>query len=315
MKKIYILTLFLISLILHGQQDVQFTQYMFNKIYYNPGVAGTGGAICLNALHRSQWVGFEGAPTTQNINGNIPLPSLHGGLSARIVNDQIGFFQNIDFGVGYAYQLELAQGTLGFGITLNLRNNALTGAEWVPTEGKVAEDFSLPAATSSGISFDPGFGVYYNSENIWGGISSVNLLESTASLQGMAGGNMGFRNARHYYVMGGYNWQIPATNWMLMPSTLIKLDARSSPTFDVNVMGMYNNKLWAGVTYRVQDAVAVNIGYQILPSLKLGYSYDIATGALSSQVSGGSHELMLKYCFRIEIPPRQKGSYRNPRFL
>ncbi len=313
MKKIYALT-FILILPLAGwaQQNVQFTQYMFNKIYYNPAVAGTGGAICINALHRSQWVGFDGAPTTQNINGNIPIRAVHGGFSVSVINDQIGFFQNIEAGLGYAYQLELARGTLGFGASVRFINNAVNNADWRPADQSVP-DFGIPAQAASGLSIDPTFGIYYNSDKIWAGVSSLNLVETTAALNGNIG-SVGYRNARHYYLMAGYNWEIPASNWIIMPSTLVKTDARSSPTFDVNIMGMYNNKFWGGVTYRLQDAVGVNIGYQILPSLKAGYSYDIATGDLSSQ-GGGSHEIMLKYCFRIEIPPREKGSYRNPRFL
>ncbi|MGB0176570.1 MAG: PorP/SprF family type IX secretion system membrane protein [Owenweeksia sp.] len=313
MRKIYALS-FLLALPFIGsaQQNVQFTQFMFNRVYYNPAVAGTGGAICINALHRSQWVGFEGAPTTQNINGNIPVRAVHGGFAVNIINDQIGFFQNIEAGLGYAYQLELARGTLGFGVGVRFINNSVNNAEWRPSDQSIS-DFGIPGQNASGIAIDPAFGIYYSSENIWGGVSSINLIETTSALAGTQGA-VGYRNARHYYIMGGYNWQIPASNWMIMPSTLVKTDARSSPTFDINVMAMHNNKFWGGVTYRLQDAVGVNIGYQILPSLKAGYSYDVATGDLSSQ-GGGSHEIMLKYCFRIEIPPREKGSYRNPRFL
>ena len=63
MKKTY-LALFAILCVsnIWAQQDIQFTQFANNKIYYNPGVTGSGNAICLSAAHRSQWVGFENAP-------------------------------------------------------------------------------------------------------------------------------------------------------------------------------------------------------------------------------------------------------------
>lgn len=314
MKKIYALSLLFLPLIGMAQQGVQFTQYMFNKIYYNPGVTGSGGAICINALHRSQWVGFEGAPTTQNVNINAPIAKLHGGLGLSIANDQIGYFQNIEVGLNYAYQLRLSSGTLGFGLGLVLKNNAVNNAAWVPSDG-IFTDESLTANNTSGLAFDPSFGVYYESTDFWAGVSSINLSESTTDLDASTNNAIvNYTNARHYYIMGGYNWNIPSTNWRLMPSTLIKTDLNSSPALDVNIMGMYNNKFWGGVTYRLQDAVAVNLGYQVLPSLKAGYSYDVGTSALSQQ-GGGSHEIMLKYCFKIEIPPPPRGSYKNPRFL
>ena len=63
----------LIATFAFGQQEIQFTQFMNNKLYYNPGVAGSSGAICINAVHRTQWAGFENAPSTQNINAEIVL--------------------------------------------------------------------------------------------------------------------------------------------------------------------------------------------------------------------------------------------------
>jgi len=290
---------------------------MYNRIYYNPAVAGSGGAICLNALHRSQWVGFEGAPTTQNVNANIPIKKIGGGIGLSIVNDQIGFFNNVSARLMYAYQFELENGTLGVGLGVSFLNQALGGATWVPSDYNTQlgpNDPSIPAIDANGFQIDGIFGVYYENQNFWGGISSTRVIESAADVNSNFGGaSTFFKNARHYYVMGGYNWAIPATNWELRPSTLVKLTSGST-TFDLNVTGVYNNKFWGGVTYRLQDAVAATLGWQVTPDIRLGYSYDVATSPLSGQ-GGGSHEVMVQYCFKIEIPPREKGSYKNPRFL
>jgi len=317
MKKTLLLIIIALPFLAHSQQDVQFTQFMYNRIYYNPAVAGSGGAICLNALHRSQWVGFEGAPTTQNVNANIPIKKIGGGIGLSIVNDQIGFFNNVSARLMYAYQFELENGTLGVGLGVSFLNQALGGATWVPSDYNTQlgpNDPSIPAIDANGFQIDGIFGVYYENQNFWGGISSTRVIESAADVNSNFGGaSTFFKNARHYYVMGGYNWAIPATNWELRPSTLVKLTSGST-TFDLNVTGVYNNKFWGGVTYRLQDAVAATLGWQVTPDIRLGYSYDVATSPLSGQ-GGGSHEVMVQYCFKIEIPPREKGSYKNPRFL
>jgi hypothetical protein len=82
----------------------------------------------------------------------------------------------------------------------------------------------------------------------------------------------------------------------------------------VNANAVIMDKLYAGLGYRNQDAMSIMLGYQIMPSLRASYSYDLTTSSLSAY-SSGSHELFLTYCFTIEIPPRINGSYRNPRFL
>lgn len=313
MKKIYIMLLTGISYLAVGQQDLQFTQFMFNKIYYNPAVAGSGGAICVNALHRSQWVGFEGAPTSQNLNINAPIKKLHGGLALKVSNDQIGYFQNFNVGLGYAYQMELANGTLGFGLNVELFTSSINNASWTPPDAS-AIDVAIPTANTQGITVDGSFGVYYENDTWWAGFSSARLAETPTDFDNSYNSITKFYNRRHYYVMGGYNWQIPSSNIELRPSLLLKTDFGASSVVDVNVMGVYNNKFWGGVTYRLTEAVAVNVGYQFTESLKAGYSYDIGINGIS-QHGGGSHEIFLNYCFKIEIPPRQKGSYKNPRFL
>lgn len=316
MRKLYLVLSLLIPLIALSQQDAQFSQFMFNRIYYNPAVAGSGGAICINGLHRQQWTGFDGAPVSTNLNGNIPIRALRGGIGVNIVSDQIGFFNDVSAGLSYAYQLELGNGTLGIGVGATFLNRALVDAIWrTPDQGGMLPDVFLPAGDASGMQVDLDFGVYYQDNNFWAGVSSTRLLESAIDVDNEIGiGSTIFQNARHIYLMGGYNWAIPASNWELRPSMLYKIGPGGANIFDLNVLGVYNNQIWGGVTYRLQDAIAVMAGYQVLPELRVGYSYDIGTSALAGQ-GAGSHEIFASYCFKIEIPPRMKGSYKNPRFL
>ena len=51
-----------------AQQDAQITHNMFNKFMYNPAIAGAYPELHATLLHRSQWVGIDGAPTTSNLN-------------------------------------------------------------------------------------------------------------------------------------------------------------------------------------------------------------------------------------------------------
>ena len=131
MKSLIASALVLISSALWAQQDVQFTQYYHNRLGFNPGVAGTGDGICINLGQRLQWVGFDGAPTTQNLNASIPVDLLHGGLMVNVVNDRIGFFEDISAAVGYAYQLELGSGTLGLGLAVDFKNKNVRQAIWI----------------------------------------------------------------------------------------------------------------------------------------------------------------------------------------
>ncbi len=65
MKKLIIILLFALSSISgFSQQDAQYTQYMYNTININPAYAGTREVLSIFGLHRTQWVGLDGAPVT-----------------------------------------------------------------------------------------------------------------------------------------------------------------------------------------------------------------------------------------------------------
>ena len=301
----------LCSSALWAQQDVQFTQFANNKIFYNPGVTGAGDAICLSAAHRSQWVGFDNAPTTQNFSANIPLNFLHGGLALNFTNDMIGYFQDITVGVGYGYQMDLAGGTLGLGLRADFRNKNVTSGVWAPPQ--TMNDPSLVALGSTSMATDLSFGAYYQQETWYAGLSSTRLLETKDILNATGGSaNAQIRGQRHYYFMGGYNLDL-GNGIVLQPAAMVKTDLVTTQ-LDINAAATYNNQIWGGVTYRVYDALAIMAGYQITKDLRATYSYDLTTSSLAKS-SSGSHEIMMSYCFTIEIPPKEKGSYRNPIFL
>jgi len=294
-----------------AQQDVQFTQYYHNTIGFNPGVAGSNDAICLNVGHRSQWVGFDNAPTTQNINADIPLSILHGGLLVNIVNDQIGFFQDISAALGYAYQLDLGPGTLGLGLSVDFRNKNVKTAQWIYPDGTAgSNDPTILRPNTSAMTPELNFGAYYTTDLWYAGLSTSRLLQSEANF----GGSARYKSKLHYYLTGGYHLSLPDYQLVLTPSFLIKSDLNSNISMDLNVNALLQDKIYGGLGYRNQDALSLMAGYQVLPSLRLAYSYDITTSALSGY-SGGSHEIFLNYCFNIEIPEPVPGSYRNVRFL
>ena len=114
--------------------------------------------------------------------------------------------------------------------------------------------------------------------------------------------------------MGGYNYPLNNTDIVLQPALLVKTDFAASPSMDIHLGATYNNKIWGGVSYRLSDALGLMAGYYITPNFKITYAYDITLSNLSA-ASGGSHEILAGYCFKIEIEPKEPGYYRDPRFL
>ena len=122
MKLKHIVRLSLLLLLLAGssavaQQTAQFNQYMFNPLGINPAYAGSRDVLSTVALFRTQWLGFEGAPTTQTFAIHGPLWRKRMGLGFQVTNDQIGPRNVINSDVSYAYRFPFLKGRLGFGLS------------------------------------------------------------------------------------------------------------------------------------------------------------------------------------------------------
>ena len=138
---------------------------------------------------------------------------------------------------------------------------------------------------------------------------------STTHLGGFEMDELNVKNVHHYWITGGYNYDINP-DIRLRPSLLIKSDAAST-IMDLNVNVLYKEMIWAGLTYRLGDAVAPMAGYQHTltngATLRVGYSYGITTSDLGNY-NNGTHDIMLNYCFNLDKPPVLQKS-KNPRFL
>lgn len=292
-----------------AQQDPQFTQYMFDRLSVNPGSAGTAGNMCVTALMRQQWTGFEGAPKTGLFNFQMPISKISSGAGLSVYLDNLGQEKTTVGRLHYAYHRKLGAGTFGIGLYAGLTSRSL-GSDWNAVD-PVAEDDAIPDNGSSDSGFDLGAGLYYVSPTFYAGLSSTQLPETELK-------DVSIKNVRHYYIMAGYDWAIGGNKkYILQPSALVKTDAASTQ-LDLTATFLYNNMVWLGVSYRTEDAICPLIGYQYqFPNgkgaLKLGYSYDVTTSELSNYSSGG-HEVMLNYCFTIVKKPDLQ-IYRNVRFL
>ncbi len=311
MRNIFLIAVALISFsALNAQQEAQFSQNMFNRLFSNPGYAGARGKTCFTLLAREQWTGYEGQPTTGLVSFNTPWKLVHGGVGGAIYSDQIGPIQYLGGKFAYAFRQALSIGDIGIGASFGAFNTAVDGDNWVTLddpERRGEIDQTLQMATDfSNVVFDMNFGVYFNTNKLYAGISTSQITQ----------GNVGkYSVARHYFIQGGYIYDLNQ-NISIQPSTFIKTDGVATQV-DINVSALYRNMIWGGVTYRFQDAIAPIVGFfkDIGPNgtLRVGYSYDLGINQLNSG-HNGSHELMLNYCFKI-VPPVKVQRHRTVLFL
>ncbi|MDO8335238.1 MAG: type IX secretion system membrane protein PorP/SprF, partial [Candidatus Saccharibacteria bacterium] len=121
--RILLFALMFTGVLTYAQQDAQFTQYMYNTINVNPAYAGSRGALSMFALHRTQWVGLDGAPVTNTVSINTPLNLSNLGLGVSLINDKIGPTTENAISADLSYTIQTSETwKLSFGIkaTANL---------------------------------------------------------------------------------------------------------------------------------------------------------------------------------------------------
>jgi type IX secretion system PorP/SprF family membrane protein len=316
MKKIisFVFLVFILNLTCFSQQDPQYTNNMFYKLGVNPGYAGAEKAISGIILNRYQWDGFKGAPKTLvfSMDAAINAFGAPGGIGLNLVSDQLGFEKNTMVNANYSYIKPLDIGNLGIGLSAGFLSKSINGEWEIPEDDlgiytQPGSDPAIPQGETSQMAVDFGLGLYLSSNHYYLGASVTHINQAAIKYADLASMYL----ARHYYFMGGYNIKLADPLFELRPSFLFKSDL-ASWQLDLNTNVVYNERFWGGITYRVNDAVALLMGMELVNGLKVGYSFDLVTSAIG-RYGYGSHEIFISYSVDLEKNRNQK--YKSVRFL
>jgi type IX secretion system PorP/SprF family membrane protein len=302
-----------ISIGLKAQQDPQFTHNMFNHAFVNPGSYGLSDGVTVTGIFREQWVGFKDesgtkvSPETFLLTADAPIKFLRGGIGVGIAQDKEAYTKNMLVKLGYAYHLNIGNAKLGIGVNANFNNKSIDTQKLNPID---ESDPVLMGLSSDGVMIsDMSVGLFLKKPRYYLALSSTQVFETKKS-PATANGVAFYQNRRHYYLTGGHDIILPAfQGYVFTPSVFLKSDGNIIQA-DINIMAKYNNKVWGGLTYRINDAVALLVG-MAYKDIEIGYSYDIPTSKVAST---GSHEIMVRYRFKLEKEKTRTG-YRNTRYL
>ena len=302
-----------------AQQDPMFTKYMFNSLIFNPAYAGTKEHLSVNVLHRSQWVGIEGAPTTQTLTAHTPLRNERVAVGFSLINDVIGPTNSIGANIVYAYRIPLGKKLkLSIGLQGGIENYKANWTELVLDED-LDDAFKEPISRMIP-NFGAGFMIY--KDNFYVGGSCPHLVEY--DLRPEAVTDIYAREIRHYYFTTGAAFKLNGDALVFKPSILVKnvgLDKRlakiesfrsiGAPNeVDFDISFLFHEALWLGASYRTSmakiqdgrssdDSADVWVSYLLKNGFRFGFAYDYPVTELNN-VTNGSFEVMLGYEFSFD---------------
>ncbi|MFC5044144.1 type IX secretion system membrane protein PorP/SprF [Aquimarina sp. TRL1] len=296
---ISILFLMLHIVLGYSQQDAQYTQYMYNTISVNPAYAGSRGVMSISGLHRSQWVGLDGAPRTQTLSMNTPIgESNRVGLGVSIVNDEIGPTQETYFDIDFSYTIPTSDvGKLSFGLKAG---GHLLNVDFQRLSKFDVNDPSFENNIDNKFSPNVGIGLYYHTPRFYLGLSAPNLLETehfdeSATVGGNDSSAFVAKERINYYLITGHTFDL-SSDVKFKPALLTKLVLGAPLQVDLSASFLLYERLSFGVGYRWDAALSGMVGFQVSDGLMVGFAYDRETTELGKAVfNDGSYEVLLRF--------------------
>tara|TARA_R110002033_G_C3873037_1_gene237347 strand:- start:964 stop:1869 length:906 start_codon:yes stop_codon:yes gene_type:complete len=301
MKKLSIIAVLLLAFQMYGQQDPQYTQYMYNMNIINPAYAGSKENLSFGLLYRNQWSKIDGGPETGTFFGHAPVGK-NIGLGLSVIADQIGPVKETNTYVDLSYTLQLGgEHRLAFGIKAGatFHDIGLAGIDVIdPTDPFLNQDIN---ETTPNI----GAGFFYYTDKYYVSLSVPNLLSSVhLDDSGLKIGS----ETQHYFLTGGYVFDL-SENTELKPSVMIKSAFDAPTSFDVNVNARFYKKFEIGASYRLDDSFSALVNFALTPSLRVGYAHDFISSDIKAYAPA-SHEVFL--LFDLNFPKRVS---RSPRYF
>jgi len=291
-RTILSLIVLLVASLSYGQDMVQYNHYIANQGLLNPAYNGTRDVISGLLIHRSQWVGFEGAPINQSLNVHGPIEDTNLGVGLNITNDKVGFSNNFDAFAAVSYKLMVDRRKfVSFGLQLGVSSHVYDGTKAITSQyGDL-----LFQGKASKIGMNVGFGSYFYGENYFAGFSIPRMFSNSFDESGKVYKNtLDFKNM-HTYLYGGYvfDW----SDIKVKPTLLFRQVYGAPLQFDVSANVLLADAIWVGASYRSTANAVLLTEYIINRQFTVRYSFDYSLNNLNTYAKYGSHEISLQFDF------------------
>lgn len=315
-KKIITILLGILSLGALAQQDAGFSMYFFNPLYINPAYAGSREVFSGALVDRSQWAGMPGAPTSQALSIHSAIPNSRVGLGLQIYNDKLGPMKNTGITLTYAYHLPINKTTkLSFGLS-GMVNNVRMGWDQINIQDN--NDNSFVGNNTSTWVPDVNAGLYLYKTRFYLGVSANHLVQSKFNFTNTVADDNLAKFYRQFYLTSGV--VIPISKSVdLRPSILLKYVQAAPLLGEIDATFIFFKRLYVGAGYRTDKRINIQgmdnmligiVQFEILNSLRIGYSFDYYLARTGGYNSGGTHEIMLGWDIGYN-----KTKMSSPRFF
>ncbi len=290
---LFIIMTLLVSLHSNGQKELVLSQYMHNQYAFNSAFAGSREGLSVFGAFRKQWVGIPGAPESQLLTAHMPLKKMKVALGVQVFNETIATNSLTGVSFSYTYRFRVNR-SIWMGLSMSGGLSSFS-AKWSEASLENPED-PLFAANESSMGPQAGFGWSIYNNHFFGGFSVPELFSHDFSYLEQTNFDLSQSN---YYLTGGYLFDL-GPQVAIQPSFLARYNPDSELPSDFSATLIFDRLIWGGLTYRTNHDVVAMAGWQILPQLRVAYSFDYSMGDIG-RFNKGSHEISIQYDLKYMI--------------
>jgi type IX secretion system PorP/SprF family membrane protein len=294
MKKFTFLVALIFTISALSAQQLHFTsQYLQHNAMYNAGAAGIANKDMIGLSYRSMWSSFPGNPRTFMVYGDANLAKLKSGMGAYLYRDETGPTSRTGIQLAFSKHIISQNEKNKFGIGLEVR-----GLQYAidknKLSGSLGNDPALAGAENK-LAFDAGAGLYFTNGKLSVGAAVSQLVQSKLQLADVPNASQGGKLYRHYNFNANYKIQT-GDNIYLVPNAMVRMIENSPSEYEMGMLVNYQEKIWWGLTWRVEQLWSLQAGVKILKRAGLTYSYDYYQTPISNFSGGsGAHEIGLRF--------------------
>jgi len=292
LKNLSYILFYFFTLLTFAQEEPHFSLYKYNMHVINPAYAGSTEFTNISLNVRKQWLGLDGAPTTNSFYVDSPF-SDRAGVGLSIVNDQYSIIKETQFYADFSYKLDF-----GFDNALYLGIKA--GGSILNIDYESLSLSNDPLFANNLTKFNPniGIGAYYKTENFWAQLAVPRILTSTW-VESDANTPVVGKSTRHYYIGGGTKYFVGS--YMTANTAVMAKMAKGVPTsIDISGSLIYDEKFEAGLSYRFKESLGAMVSVKPSDWLFIAYAYEYTTTPIKA-FTNGTHEIMVRFSFERNI--------------
>ncbi len=305
-------------------QDPHFTQFYAAPLYLNPAMAGASGCPKLSVNYRKQYPNLSADFNTMAFSYDQHIDALHGGVGVMVHRDNAGrgTLGITEVSGVYSYQLvinrkySLLAGFMGTYRQRSLDGSKLTFPDQIDAQyGFILGTNEDPNLLGYNVNNQADFstGVILFSEDLYFGGAVNHITEPDEAF--LASGKLPRKITIHAgSVIEISQGKLIGQQKTISPNILYQKQADFEQlNFGVALnYKVLSGGLWWRQNFNNPDALNLIVGLN-LPSMKIGYSYDITISSLGAS-TGGSHEISLTYQFPCSPGPKVFKTINCPTF-